>query len=285
MWSVDQPDFEAEATFTKCISRIRDAELKGRLTYIGPNITAAADEYVDHAEAEDLHLVPQSNDVAGLVTKDEMIAVYNVRMVGTTSPGRSIYTAIKLLPEHDRCPFCGHRDVTTLDHVLPKTLYPALAVAPLNLVGCCRDCNTSKRDVAPTCASDMPLHPYFDDLSGHTWLRADVVARDPCAVLFRVSCNHHWSDELCARLDLQFRTLGLAKLYSQQAAREMSAVRRNLIRIFESSDDGAEAVREELDHQWQSRRDDRRNSWQTAMYCALSKNDWYCDEGFRLGLP
>lgn len=280
MLIVTPPDFTAEDTFTTCISRVRNRDLKRRLNAVKPTIVTEAGAYEGHANGGGLHLVAQSNGVGG-VTTDELVAVYEGRMVGEKSPGRSIYTAIRLLPEHGRCPFCGHRDVSTLDHVLPKRRYPALVVAPLNLVGSCKDCNTEKLTSVPTNAADSILHPYFDDVTGQTWLRARVVESDVCAILFRVRHRPVWSDDLNARIAAQFEDLKLGTLYSQQAAREMSGIRQNLVRIFGGG--GAQAVQDELTYQWQSRREDQKNLWQTAFYRAVSRNDWFCDDGFRLG--
>ncbi len=42
----------------------------------------------------------------------------------------------------------------------------------------------------------------------------------------------------------------------------------------------APAVRHELIRQWQSRREHRLNSWQTAMYNAIAHDDWFCGGGF-----
>ena len=280
MLTVTPPDYTAEDTFTTCISRVRNRDLKRRLNAVKPTIVTEADAYEGHANGGGLHLVAQSDGVGG-VTTDELVAVYEGRMVGEKSPGRSIYTAIRLLPKHGRCPFCGHRDVSTLDHVLPKRRYPALVVTPLNLVGSCKDCNTEKLTSVPTSAADSILHPYFDDVTGQTWLRARVVESDVCAILFRVRHRPIWSDDLNARLAAQFEGLKLGTLYSQQAAREMSGIRQNLVRIFGSG--GAQAVKDELTYQWQSRREDQKNLWQTAFYRAISRNDWFCDGGFRLG--
>ena len=41
------------------------------------------------------------------------------RMAGKNGPGRHFYNAIKLLPKQGICPFCDHRPVSTLDHLLP----------------------------------------------------------------------------------------------------------------------------------------------------------------------
>lgn len=283
MWNIERPDFDVEETYKVCISKVRDGDLKNRLTGITHDIVSASDNMAQRAGSAELHLVAQSNDVAGVVTGDEMVVTYNQRMAGKNAPGRSVYTKIKLLPKHDRCPFCDHRDVTTLDHILPKTLFPSLAVTPDNLVGCCKDCNSAKSTSAPSCSSDSILHPYFDNVSTKTWLKARIVEKKVCAVLFYVDHQHCWSKDLNERLSRQFATLELARLYTQQAAREMSGIRTNLNRVFDSEVQGAGAVRRELDHQWQSRRVDRQNSWQTATYEALSKSDWYCEGGFRLG--
>ncbi len=212
-----------------------------------------------------------------------MVALYDGRLASKAGPGRSIYSAIQLLPEDGRCPYCDHRDVSTLDHVLPKTLFPSLAVTPLNLVGSCKDCNKAKLAAAPTNSSDAVLHPYFEDISSKVWLRAKVVEQTICAVVFHVKAQSKWSDDLNERLRKQFETLGLARLYTQQAAREMSGIRRNLVRVYNAGGGGAAAVKRELKYQWESWSEESSNSWKSALYNALHKNAWFCDGGFRLG--
>ena len=93
----------------------------------------------------------------GSVTTDEMVSVYDQRMAGKKGPGRHVYDAIKLLPKQGICPFCDHRPVSTLDHLLPKRLFPALAVTPDNLVGACADCNKTKLAFAPAAAEEVFL--------------------------------------------------------------------------------------------------------------------------------
>lgn len=283
MWSVEKPNFDPGDTFDTCISKVKNKALKARFAGIRQTVVDGSTELHDRATAEELHLIAQADNVDGQVSKDEMVALYDGRFAGKKGPGRSIYSALQLLPKDGRCPYCDHRDVSTLDHVLPKTLFPALAVTPNNLVGSCKDCNKAKLTAAPTSASDSVLHPYYDDLSSAIWLRARVVEQQVCAVLFRAERQQQWSDELNDRLSNQFTALGLASLYTQQAAREMSGIRRNLIRVYESGAKGAAAVKRELRHQWESRNEDASNSWQAALYDALHKNEWFCNGGFRLG--
>ncbi|WP_417260432.1 MULTISPECIES: hypothetical protein [Pseudomonadota] len=277
MWRVEQPDFDAGETFTTCISRVRNPENRRRLTAIRPNIETAADDYVAKAENSELCLIPKIDPI-GLVPGSEMVKTYEGRMAKKGQPGRPIYDQIMLLPEGDRCPFCDHRNVSTLDHVLPKTLYPIFAVTPINLVGSCIDCNKLKWHAEPTSENDTVLHPYFDDVTEIQWLGAHVVQQTPAALIFHVLEVGEWDETLNARIVHQFDLLELANLYSSQAAREITDIRKNLQRHFNSG--GAGAVRAELEFQGESRRANRINSWQTATYEALAESDWFCTVGF-----
>ncbi|MFJ9642166.1 hypothetical protein [Streptomyces sp. NPDC101206] len=83
----------------------------------------------------------------------------------TTSGWKARRTAAEL---------CGHGIADTLNHQLPKIVYPLLAVAPLNLVPACRGCNSHRSELAPRTAEEQTLHPYCDDLGDHVWLTARV---------------------------------------------------------------------------------------------------------------
>ena len=278
MRAVARPEFDAGKTYVRCISKVRDNDLKIRLENVTEYIIEAANQYEMCAQNEELHLIAQTDDVAGIVTKKEMAGVYNNRMARNGSPGRSVYDAIKCLPDNGICPFCDQGYVSTLDHILPKVAFPVLAVTPDNLVGACRDCNTAKLAAAPTNAEDAPLHPYFDKVSGRRWLGARVIESEVAAVVFHIAYVDAWSEELNARLKNQFELLGLDHLYASQAAREISGQRENLAQIFNVL--GKEGVREELNRQSRSWEKYRLNSWQAVTFRVLSDSDWYCSSGY-----
>lgn len=277
MWPVERPEINAGETFRICINRVQDAFLRQKLMSVGPMIEAAAAEYEMKATVGELHLIPTAASV-GIITKDEMVKVYDQRMAHKKGPGRGIYDHIKLLPKGDRCPFCDQRNVSTLDHILPKAMYPALSVVPINLVGACLECNKVKLSATPTTSDDTILHPYFDDISHEQWLKAQVNQQSPCAVVFRVVPPAEWSTVTANRTRSEFKLLKLSSLYSSEAAREISNIRFNLQMHFDSG--GADAVRDELLRHWRSRRENRLNSWQTAMYEALSHDVWFYSGGF-----
>lgn len=277
MWSVNRPAMDAGEVFSTCISKVRNRALRESLREVKPSVEAAAHDYAVKADDSELHLLPQ-HSVIGTLSGTELVKTYESRMVNKTGPGRPIYDQLRLLPEGNRCPYCDHRNVSTLDHVLPKEDYPVFAVTPDNLVGACAECNLVKASVIPTTGSENLIHPYFDELGEYQWLRAEVIEETPAAVVFFTQLREEWSDELNDRVSNQFALFQLAELYASQAAREIADIRHNLLRHYETG--GLVAVRDELSYQRESRERNRINSWQTATYQALEESDWFCDGGF-----
>ncbi len=176
---------------------------------------------------------------------------------------------------------CGQRVVSTLDHVLPKSRFPALTVTPLNLVPVCKDCNFGKlADIAEGEDSEV-LHPYFGTIDEVSWLKASVVRADPLALSYFVKPDADWDAALTARVERHFRHLGLGRLYGVHAASELQNIRLSLVNQYgDGGADGASRVRENLQREAESRLAVRRNSWEGALYEALSSDAWFCSGGF-----
>ncbi|NEA65316.1 hypothetical protein [Streptomyces sp. SID12488] len=278
MWKVDPPEHTAAFSYRTCTSRIQVKELRDRLKEAEDEVVAAADEYAEAAETLTLHTLEPGDFTLDTVSCDEMIALYKYRLVQKKAVGRFIYDDLILAATHGRCPLCGQRAVSTLDHHLPKTLYPALAVDPLNLIPACSDCNKLKSNAAPTCAEDEPLHPYFDDIEDDPWLCAAVVNVAPAAVRFYVGPPLEWPETLAYRAHRHFKMFKLASLYASQAAQEINNIRYALSQVFDRG--GANEVQRHLEEQADSRRAAHINSWQTATYTALADSAWFCQGGF-----
>lgn len=279
MRRVPRPTVSARDSYSTCISRVRNPDLKRRLRSVADHVATQSVNYQICASATRLDLIRQTENVANVVTTKEMVAVYDQRMAGKKGPGRHIYDKIKSLPQFGICPFCDHRPVSTLDHLLPKGLFPDFAVTPDNLIGACADCNKLKLDFAPLTEADVLLHPYFDNVENGRWLTAEVVEGRVAAVLFRTKPVAEWPSVLNDRVKQQFKMLGLSSLYGAQAAREISEQAFLLGNIHDSS--GMDYVRAELIGQAQSREYAYLNSWRAVMCRALGESDWFCDGGFR----
>ena len=279
MWKVKRPTNQAGPTFMTCISRVKNADLKRRLEQIEPNIIQAETEYIYAAETSSLNTVAPTDTVADVVTNDEMVKVYDNRMVKANSPGRIIYDELINAASHSRCPFCGHLPVSTLDHVLPKRLYSTLTVTPVNLVPSCGDCNKAKSSATPASSEEVFLHPYFDDIETDRWLYAAVKEQKPASLYFYVSAPGGWNNTLRERVQNHFDTLNIDRLYRSQSAEELINIRHQLGMIFDAG--GEAAVRNHLQDAAETRITAHLNSWRSATYEALALSNWFCNEGFR----
>jgi len=279
MWPLERPAHSARSTFNTCISRVRNAGLAARLAAATDSVATASGEFDQAAQLGALHQIAMHDIVAPDVTVEEMEKVYTQRMAKTGAPGRDIYDEIFSASPQGRCPLCTQRSVTTLDHHLPKARFPALAVAPLNLVPACSDCNKAKLVAVPTSADEVGLHPYYDDLGDDIWLGARVMERRPTAVRFTVVAPAGWDAVLAARVSHHFRALGLAALFASEAAEELINIRHQLTMLIAA--DPVDGVRRELRRRARSCAAARPNGWRTATYRAWFESDWFCGGGFQ----
>lgn len=282
MWTVPRPELTALHTFDECVQGIRDPATKMRLEGIREQIEQAETNFDARAAATELHLIGEENGVAGEngnVTAKEMEQLYDRHLARQRSRGRTIYDKIMMAAVHGQCPFCGHLPVSTLDHSLPKARHPALALTPLNLIPCCKDCNHNKGTLGPDAAETQFLHAYYDDLTADRWLYAAILEGSPPGATFHVNRAAGWNDATSARVQRHFEKLKLARLYASQAGRQLQNIRRSLSNIYDAA--GTDAVRADLLDRSLSCADVSLNSWDGALYEAASQSDWYCNEGFR----
>ena len=279
MWRISKPRITALEAFDTCREGISSPELYQLLEDIRDHIKLAEAEFDTAATAADLLQIDSSDDVAGLVTADEMGVLYKRHMARSKSRGRPIYDQLLIAAPHDQCPFCGHRDVSTLDHTLPKAQHPALAVTPINLIPCCEDCNHTKGNLVLGSVEEQLLHAYYDDISGQRWLYAAIVEGSPPAAKFFVDTPEEMEPVIACRVENHFEKLELARLYASQAGRQLQNIKGALGEMYDAA--GMDAVRQDLERRARSCADVILNSWEGALFEAAAASDWYCDGGFR----
>ncbi|MHC3472401.1 HNH endonuclease [Streptomyces sp. 7R007] len=276
---LQMPGHTARDAYRVCISRIRDDDLQKRLAGLEDNVVNAATSFDTAVRAASLH----SLNPAAFAPRDEhdhkeLPEVYKKRMAQSGAPGRPIYDELRTAPS--RCPLCDHREVTTLDHHLPKSKFSLLSVAPINLVPACSDCNKAKRDSAPRCAEEQTLHPYYDDIGNDRWLSAEVIEQEPAVLRFFVQPPLGWTDLLAARVRYHFDVFGLAALYGAQAATILAGIKGAIRRQFAMG--GSDEVRfylQDLATSWEQGEDLGPNHWASVTYRTLAESDWFCSVG------
>ncbi|GMK40557.1 hypothetical protein PCCS19_36130 [Paenibacillus sp. CCS19] len=277
MRTLPKPPFTAEEVFRQSISRVKDSELKQRLSNCLPEIITDSDNFDIKASSAQLHLIQDKPLVNNDVTVEEMEAVYVGRMAKIGGPGRDYYNRLRNAPVNGKCPLCGQRPVGTLDHYLPKSKHPSLAVSPNNLVPACGDCNFIKKASQPTKSEEEPLHPYYDNIETQKWLHAEVVRSNPVAFWFYISPPPGASELITERVKLHFSQYKLADLYASEAASELADIAFWMRELHQSG--GPEVIRQHLTDTARSCTRNQINSWKTAMYEALANDEWYWNFG------
>lgn len=280
MRKINRPVVDAAAVFPDCLVHMRNGDLKNRISGCLDLILEAEREFESKITKGEIYTIARETLVNGNVSCDELKDFYSKQMVQRTT-GRIHYRNLLEAAPGGLCPLCSHREATTLDHYLPKAKYPRLSIVPINLVPSCKDCNTGKLAEYPTSANEETLHPYFDDIEKKTWLQAEVNMTDPVSLLFTVDKDIFGNDLLVQRTESHMNGFDLYNLYSIQAARRLSGMKHNLLRMaIEGADqyDIARYLKNEAD----SFAAVNLNSWESAMYRGLSNSAWFCREGFKL---
>lgn len=279
MRSLPKPVYAARDVYIACAKRVRNKVKRRDFLAAREAIEDAAALYDSAGQKGALYeITTQQASLDGL-TAEDLAGRYTRGLV----QGRVAGVYEDLLTSTHRCPFCVQRDVSTLDHYLPKAAFPAFAVLPLNLVPCCLDCNVAKGDFRPLTAQHQIFHPYFDNCGGEKWLHAVVIEQFPVTLRFEVRPPISWSSLEADRIRHHFSMFGLGVLYASQAVDELQIIRLICRELFNVG--GSEALRRELQRRATSSAAYYINSWQTAAYTALANSDWYCGGGFGTAAP
>ncbi|MFF7647116.1 HNH endonuclease [Streptomyces canus] len=258
----------------------KDAGRRGLLLAASNDVEAAGAHFRQAAQAGRLHeLLGVEFTLPGVQADEAVQWVYTNGMVNTRT-GRVIYDQLMAAPEDERCPLCGHGMVRSLDHYLPKRMFPALCVDPLNLVPACADCNHAKGETTPGLARTTPLHPYLDNIDNDSWLDARIAGTAPVWLEFYVNPPPTWDALLADRARYHFDLFGLASLFSTQANRTLSGIRRQLMSVFAAG--GEDQVRAYLAEEATTRLVHRPNGWEGVTYRTLAEDDAFCRGPFAL---
>lgn len=272
MRALKKPSQDPGEVYALCNSRVNRPELKLLLDALRESVESAASDYDSAASNGGLHTIRGTSAVGG-VSKEELVKIYKDRMAKVGVPGRPVYDDLILAPVNRRCPLCGQRDVSTLDHVLPEAHYTLLVVVPRNLVPACKDCNGIKKTITPKEQREQFFHPYYDDFDDGVWLRGIVDYSKGVSVKFNVEQPDEWESLKYQRACFHFSILKLNDLYSEQAADELVGIRLSLRELFEAG--GSDAVAEDLGRRARSRSAVQKNSWQAAFYRALADDELF----------
>lgn len=267
MIKIDKPSVIFKDHYENCVKDKREP-LKTNLKNCYSRIEDATKDYILRAGIGQLFSLDSILPQLSPVKQKELNGVYTVQMVA--GPGRGVYN--KILISSSICSFCAQRDSKTLDHYLPKSKYPEFSIFPLNLIPCCRDCNSDKREDNTKLEEKQYLHPYYDDISSIRWLESEVLYASSEPPVFKFFVNKDavgMSETLFKRLEFQFDSLKIDELYSKLAASELSGIEYYLKKHLK----GEIEVKSYLNGMADSKLLMNANSWQAAMYRSMVNNE------------
>lgn len=162
------------------------------------------------------------------------------------------------------CPVCGGAAASTLDHYLPKEIFPQFSLYSRNLVPACHRCNHAKGQLYRGMnVGERGVHPYFDDFAAGQVLGALFAAPWQAPELTIVPLNVA-GDELLAvqwQIDNIILRSGIESTLRGHWGQLVQNPRRAL-RLNEAPPDVAELVQllSETAH--------------AAAHMQMSRNDW-----------
>ncbi|HDR2687660.1 HNH endonuclease [Enterobacter ludwigii] len=282
MNEVIKPSFRLGNVFDNCVNVKQSEELKLRLRSVRTDILGENELLKAIGEVFTFYAIPRGDGIPPNVTQAEMEDLYSNCFSQSKKVREKYYDKIKLYAKDDICPYCGQRNVSTLDHYLPKSKYPKLVVNPLNLIPCCMECNHIKREHHPTNNEEQVLNPYFDGVIDEIWLIAKVVKKKDKApiIKFKSVPSDKIQPNLSERINWHFKKFKLANLYTSHASRQLSGIAESLKREWEIG--GERGLKMALHEHYISWSKINKNSWQSAMFAALENDPWFVQIGFSL---
>jgi hypothetical protein len=273
MIKLEKPDMEQKDIIDVCIGNLKKEPTLSNIKRSRAFIERKSSAYNTLGERGELGKIPMHSKVPGGATKDDMVWIYDKKFV--RDEGRSYYDKIMKIPPFARCPFCGVRRVSTLDHYLAKTEYPTFAITPNNLIASCADCNKKKSNLVYKNREDELFHPYYDEFDDEIWLKANVMFKNEILFEFYVEKPENWTDEKYTRAKNHFDKLELNNLYISHAAEEFSECQYSLKRIYETG--GNDLVQIELLDRIKEHRSNMKNTWRAALYEGLLNSKDFFD--------
>jgi len=182
------------------------------------------------------------------------------------------------------CPLCGVGRVSTIDHYLPRDVYPEFSILADNLVAVCHFCNWRKGTRCGFTSGDSFFHCYLDDLPDDELVKVHVTLGMSVGVAYQILQPDSVDVRIVDCLRTHFNRFDLWTQYQAVASEAMSEQAESFRSIFEAN--GAEGLREHIHLQaLGATRVMGRNGWRAALLRGLRDSDEFCSGGFELLLP
>lgn len=124
-----------------------------------------------------------------------------------------------------RCPYCGIILPKTYDHYLPESIFPELAVHPLNLIPCCSSCNSAKNNFFKSNTNRIFLYFYGDTIPNVQYLGITLIIKsNSIGANFNINIPNNIVNPVWNVLDEHYKRLDLISQYNEMVNDEITEI-------------------------------------------------------------
>jgi hypothetical protein len=229
------------------------------------------------------------NDEIAFMKKDEKYLTYMEKMYSnrfSNSKYNSQYEYYQKIRSAEKCcPYCNFytRKVRQLDHYLPKTKFPALAIAVNNLVPICKDCNEEKKAHYSIKKTEQLIHPYYDEQLEDVFefLQCSIVEDMNIGFRFYIKKLDNWDDVFYEKVKFHFVRLKIDDLYLSDFEAEFDVAFEEL-KILYKQINNEQIIRDNLQRKVESYLNTRSMPWRYVGFKSLLNCSWFFTTYFPL---
>lgn len=265
MIHIKKPDFTQEEVLISCTNNLRNKIEKNLLLESLYSLNEFSLNYDILAKKGNLNLYNEelkNTEIGSLLKK-----MYNNKLSKKGQMARCYYDSLMNYDVSGICPYCKTAKANNLDHYLPKSEYPSLAINPLNLLPICFKCNDDKG------TSTKPLiHLYYDNIQNINWLKCKLHKSKPLKLEFYVDETEFDDEALFKKVNNTFHKYNISSTYETLSINELIDRFHSFKTIFKEC--GYIELKEEL--KLETKHMNNKNTWRYSLYNEISgSNDWY----------
>ncbi|MDI3236475.1 hypothetical protein QK289_15795 [Exiguobacterium antarcticum] len=177
------------------------------------------------------------------------------------------------LEHREYCPYCGLDKPRTIDHYLPKAIFPEFSIFPLNLIPCCNYCNQKKGEVWLNGANRKFLNFYTDEIPKDVqFLFAELEYKDEelaPSITFKVENRNSIDASLFDLITSHYQNLDLPNQISDRSVQKISYIHTKIMLKPEE----LETIKESLVMDYETHVENfGLNHWETILIKSIIEN-------------
>lgn len=265
-------DFEDEKIYTR-IANSKRSPNKERLIALNNIINKCYNEYIKNAKSlENVKPLFNNSDHETKKNKKSLLHCYENKTKELDSLKKKISESQTDVCQAT-CQLCDIDSPATLDHYLPKDIYPEYSIFSKNLVPCCYVCNNKRGSNWINNGKRTTLNMYFDDLPENIFLVSKIrINNDIPIVDFEIK-DEKLNKKESELIKNHFSTLELHNRYKIQANTILSEIKSEIRRrkLYEFDRTQLKEILKEVAC---SKRDVFGiNNWKASIYDAVIESD------------